>query len=244
VARAIADAINADSQLRGLGVWALSDGSRIVSNGTIADETIHDSGLSDCSVAVSPVIDGFLFNVCPDTNVNLSTGAYDAYQWLFEGQVIASANEQAFPANLSGSYAVTVTDSQGCKESSSARSVTVGFCPETEISPAGAIFPSRVEKSDLSSTGYYLYFQDVEGVEGFNLYQGSIGTWYNHGGIQQNSCDVGLTRLGTGEVVVELPDAPGDRYLLVSGFAGASEGPSGTDSAGNSIDPTQNSCPP
>ena len=115
---------------------------------------------------------------------------------------------------------------------------------ESEISPAGAIFPSRVEKSGLSSTGYYLYFQDVEGAEGFNLYQGSLGTWYDHGGGPQNTCDVSFTRLGTGEVVVELPDAPGDRYVLVSGFAGGSEGPSGTDSAGGSIDPAQSSCPP
>jgi hypothetical protein len=71
VVQAIADAINADLVLQGLGVTATVDGTRVVTNGDITDVDVRDSGLSDVlQLSVEPA--GLWWG-----NVAAATGGFD-----------------------------------------------------------------------------------------------------------------------------------------------------------------------
>ncbi len=131
------------------------------------------------------------------------------------------------------------------------QTVSVLFCPESEVSPAGAIFPLRLEKSAMSSTGYFLYVQDFEGQgtgpTGFNLYAGALGQWYSHGDSDDNFCsmiDLDLEVLGTGELRYTLQVPIADAYFLITGWEGDVEGVSHRTSDGTPVDETQNTCAP
>lgn len=50
--------------------------------------------------------------------------------------------------------------------------------------------------------------------------------------------------LGTGELRMVISPEGGDRYFLLSAYAGNEEGPSGLDSSGSERDPAQNTCLP
>ncbi len=255
VMAALALAIESDETLAALGVTAAGVGSQLFVGGSYVGVVIDDPGMSDCSTGPAPPsIAGALANTCPETTVQLSTGAYDRYQWYFGGRLIPGATSSTYDATLTGNYSVRVQDRFGCSADSLQETVLVGFCAETEISPPGAIYPARIEVSGDSPTGYFLYFQEVDGVEGFNRYEGTAGSWYSHGGSPSNLCGllecVGTEMLncyqdlGTGEVRVALTPTPGNRYYPVSAYAGSVEGPSGRDSSGNAIDPDQSTCLP
>lgn len=55
----------------------------------------------------------------------LSTQTFNSYQWQLNGSDISGATTQNFTATQSGSYAVRVTDANGCSNTSAALSVTV-----------------------------------------------------------------------------------------------------------------------
>ena len=107
---------------------------------------------------------------------------------------------------------------------------------------------SRRRGTCSTSTGPY---RDLDGV---NFYEGTFGSWYSHGGSPGNECgleecfapgDPGCyDDLGTGELRMVLSPEMGDRYFLVSPYAGNDEGPSGLDSNGSERDPAQNTCLP
>ncbi len=111
-----------------------------------------------------------------------------------------------------------------------------------------------MERSTDSPTGYYLYFQKLDDIDGVNFYEGTFGSWYSHGGSPGNECgleecfapgDPGCyDDLGTGELRMVLSPEVGDRYFLLSAYAGNDEGPSGLDSNGSERDPAQNTCLP
>ena len=121
----------------------------------------------------------------------------------------------------------------------------MAFCPESEASPAGAIFPLRVAPSASSPTGYEIYFQRLDGAAGYNLYSGTLSGAFDHGGSSDNICDLQFTDPGTGELRAELPLPAGQAvYFLISPFSGGSEGVTHRSSSGMPADAAQSTCPP
>ena len=195
-----------------------------------------------------PEMSGAPVNACPATTVSLTTGAFAAHQWLFNGAPIPGATARTYDAMVTGNYAVSVVDGNGCSGRSSDSPVFVDFCPATEVSPARAIHPLRVVKSAASSTGYFLFFQRVDSTDGYNLYEGElVAPWdglYHHGGQPGNRCGLTATDLGTGEMRASFSPAAGDRYYLVTAYGGGSEGPSGFNSVGSEVPESQSTCAP
>jgi cysteine-rich repeat protein len=243
---ALAAAIAADPTLAAMGIGAVRVGNELFIGGSVSGTTIADAGLSDCTAGPSvPIVAGVITNTCPETSVTLSTGAYERYEWSYEGRPIPGASGSSYVATLTGSYGVIVRDAYGCPASSSPAMAFVGFCPDSELSPPGAIFPLRIEKSAGSSTGYHAYFQKLDDVLGYNLYSGTLGTWFDHGGGGDDGCGVAFTDFGTGELRAELPpSASASAYYLVTGFDGAQEGVAHTATDGGRSDSVQDTCLP
>jgi hypothetical protein len=200
------------------------------------------------SISSRPAIVGDHLNACPAVSVTLSTGGFDNIQWYFNGIPIPDATTQTYPAGVSGIYSVLALDEHGCEDESDGFIVFIDFCPNTEVSPASAIFPLRVIKSAVSGTGYYIFFQRVDSTEGNNIYEGQLVTpWdaqYHHAGQPGNDCDAVVDDLGTGEMRAELAPGAGDCYYLVTAFGSGAEGPSGFDSTGLEIPALQSTCSP
>jgi len=254
VAAAIAAAIEGDAVLASLGIHATSLGDQVFIGAPYTNVTITDPGVMNCDASVPfPFVDGVSMNACPETGVTLATEpGRAAYQWLRDGQPIPGANDPTYGATLTGSYRVRVGDGAGCERESFAALTFVTFCPDTEISPPRAVFPLRVETDAAATTGYDLTFQGVDGADGYALYEGTIGSWYDHGAAamcQIHACSTPGTPgcyddTGTGQLRVAFTPSPGDHYYLVTGYQGSSEGPAGSDSAGAPRDPAQSTCPP
>jgi hypothetical protein len=216
--------------------------------GAFSGVVITDPGLMDCATNLAfPVVDGSGANSCPETAVSMTTDPdYAEYQWYRDGAAIPRATTSVHDATLSGEYRVRIGDGSGCLRDSLEETVLVSFCPETEIAPDGALFPLRIAKDAASPTGAYVTFQAVDGVDGFHLYEGDLGSWYSHGGAPGNTCAIEecivpnepgcFDDLGTGEVRTAVSLGSGDHYYLVSGYQGSTEGPTGAD-------PAQSTCP-
>ncbi len=192
--------------------------------------------LQDIDYTPTPAISGNNLNTRPETNVLLSTENYSYYQWFYNGQEIIGANLQSYYATLSGDYKVMVTNSYGCE-------VFVDFCENSEVSPKNGIFPLRIVKDQNSSTGYYIYFQRMDSINGFNIYEGEIGNWYSYS-TGTNICNATFFDLGTGELRAELNPSEGNHYYLITAFGGDIEGPSGFDSNNGEIPKGHSSCTP
>ena len=192
-----------------------------------------------------PVISGGSSNTCPATSVTLqTTEAFGTYQWYHNGNLIPGATGQTCSATLTGNYSVSAGAVSGCQLSSATHSVSISFCPPSEVSPKMAVYPAAMKKDTGSSTGYYLYFQKIDGVTGYNIYEGTMGSWYSHSGQPGNVCAATVTDLGTGEMRAEIAPSAGNHYYLVTAYSGAIEGPSGYNSANTEIDPLLSSCSP
>lgn len=231
VAAALAAAIEADATLAGAGVTAVAVGTQVFIGGAFDNVVVTDPGLMDCATGLAfPTIDGFGSNVCPETAVRLTTDpGYAEYGWYRDGVPIAGADGPVFDVTLSGDYRVRIGDGSGCMRDSLVAPTYVGFCPGvTEISPPGAIFPLRLAKDPASPTGYYAYFQTVDGVTGFDLLEGELGLWASHDdpagnvtGIEPCGTPNGIgcyDALGTGEVRIAVAPTAGNRYYLVEGY--------------------------
>ncbi len=254
VAAALAAAIQADATLASLGITATSSGDQVFIGAAFDNVVITDPGLMDCASALPfPIIDGDVMNVCPETGVTLSTsGPYTEYQWFYEGQPIEGATGATLTATLTGDYSVRVGDGSGCLRDSFSELTFVTFCPETEISPREAVFPFEIVKDPASPTGYYATFQNVDDIDGFHLYEGTLGAWYDHGSggaCQFEECsvpnDIGcFDDLGNGRVRVAVSPSGADHYFLVTGYQGVDQGPAGPDSNGIPRDPAEETCLP
>jgi N-acetylneuraminic acid mutarotase len=115
-------------------------------------------------------------------------------------------------------------------------------CATTEVSPAGAAFPLRLLEDGASPTGYSLRFQRVEAATGYNVYEGTVGGWYDHG--SGAACGAPAEDLGTGEMRAEITPSAGNRYFLVTARDAAAEGVSGYGSSGAPIPASQSTCLP
>ena len=190
-----------------------------------------------------PLVSGPEHNICGEPWVILSTQGFSSYQWFYEGFPLTGANWQEYAAMASGTYSVQVLDANGCTGISPGKTVVIDDCLP-EVSPYISLFPASLVKDDMSSTGYYLYFARVDSAYGYNLYEGSIGTWYSHAYAPGNRCEFSFADLGTGEMRAEITPSAGNHYYLVTAFSGVAEGPSGYRTGDIEIDPSQSSCAP
>jgi hypothetical protein len=193
-----------------------------------------------------PTISGNSSNTCPGTFVPLSAdGVYSSYQWYWNGIAIPAATASTYNAGISGDYRVAgMADTEGCWGLSDQKAVAIAFCSTTEVSPQGSPVPLRIVRNPASSTGFYLYFEKIPSAAGYDIYKGTIGSWYGHGGAFWNVCNAAVADLGTGEMRAELNPSGGDHYYLVTAYGGGTEGPSGFDSSGVEIPQELNTCPP
>lgn len=235
-------------------------------NGSLAGETLHpgvyciDGSAKTGTLTLAGLADGvWIFKVVSDGPLVTSgfsvvtsggSGCYNNVYWwtntsatltnsIFLGRVLAGTDMTVTVGSAKGQALakgeVTLTGT----------SVALDACPVSEVSPAWATFPARLEKDPTSGTGFYLYFEPIDSVDGYNLYQGTVGTWYSHGGPAGDLCDLAATELVTGEMRAEIdPTAAGDHYYLVTAYAGGQEGPSGFATPHTEIDPTQSTCSP
>jgi len=196
------------------------------------------------AVATPPTISGPNVNTCPAASAALTSTAALAYQWNYEGSPIAGANAQTYAATLTGSYTVTARDAGGCTTTSAPKTVTAIFCPQSEVSPPGGVFPLTVTRFSGGATT--LRFQKITNAVGYSVYWGPVGNFYSHGGAGGRACDVPVTDLGTGELSTPLPAGvpSGNLYFLVTAHSERREGPSGFDSAGVEIPATMSLCSP
>lgn len=242
VAAQVAAALAAEPALAGLIVSA--SGDSIDADGAIRLTGSTDPGLADCAPVNAPSLTGPAVNSCPDPTVTLSTGSYTGYRWLVDGESVPGAGGSEYVVSLPGDYRVTVTDASGCKATTNAATVTLQFCATTEVSPAGALHPLRIDRSVVSPSGYAVTFQESAGALGYNLYTGTVGGWYDHGDPGDNACDAPTRTAAGGVVEIDLPLPAGDGYYLVSAFDAANEGPAGHDGSRAPIPPAEQTCLP
>jgi Immune inhibitor A peptidase M6 len=108
-----------------------------------------------------------------------------------------------------------------------------------EVSSIGSGLPLLVTNG--AGGQLVLSYEDVSGVGGYNVYEGSLGTWYSHAGSAENVCGaVSAPVAGRRETVVT-PDS-GSLYFLVTAYT-AAEGPSGF-ATGGEIPPAASTCAP
>jgi hypothetical protein len=105
-----------------------------------------------------------------------------------------------------------------------------------EVSPAESGVPLLLTRTGST---YVLSYQDVPGAGGYNVYEGSIGTWYSHG--SSPVCAVAAAYVA-GRRETTIAPKGGNRYYLVTAFT-TSEGPSGFSSTGE-IPPASSTCSP
>jgi hypothetical protein len=196
------------------------------------------------TISSNPTITGDHLNSCPDVSVILSTGDYVGYQWYFNGAPIPGATSRDYAATVSGNYSVWAEIGEGCTAMSIEHVVFIDFCSGSEVSPQNGIFPLQIGKDTGSSTGYYIYFQRLDTLDGYNIYSGNIGTWYSHADAPGNDCAAMVSDLGMGEMRAELNPSEGDHYYLITAYGGGAEGPSGFDSQSVEIPAVQSTCAP
>jgi len=201
-------------------------------------------------------------NTCPSPSVRISTSAVGtAYQWAYStwnstipycaqnaGIPIPGATLPYFDAYDKGHYWVYVTDASGCTSVGKV-SLQTTVCTGAEACPTGSRFPLRLEKSNVSPTGYYLILGPGNGAS-LNFYEGTLGQWYSHGNRTDWACYPPYESESLLDLTQRVPFVPseGNRYYLLTsitnGTSGQVEGPSGYASSGAEIDPAQNTCAP
>jgi len=216
---------------------------------TVTDGAACSATSQERLVTVMPppnaTISGAASNSCPSPTVTLQADpSGSGYRWSYEGVAITGATQRTCDVSLTGDYIVEVADSNGCIGTSAAKAVRVSFCQTTETSPSGAVFPARLAKDAASPTAYYLYFQRAGDAAGYNIYEGTLGSWYSHRNAPGNLCHAAVTDLGTGEMRAAITPSAGNHYYLVSAYEGKFEGPTGFSSSGTQIPAFQSSCAP
>ncbi|WP_158559224.1 Ig-like domain-containing protein [Deminuibacter soli] len=90
---------------------------------------------------------------CDGGSVTFTSSAAAGNQWLKDGTPISGATAATYTANASGSYAVTVTGSNGCAATTPGNAVTVNPLPVFTITSDKGNSLSRGESTRLSITG-------------------------------------------------------------------------------------------
>jgi hypothetical protein len=106
-------------------------------------------GTPDCSRATASVSGPTTF--CSNQNIilNANRGEGLSYQWQNNGVNIPGATSSSYNVNITGKYAVVVSDAKGCSKTSAAETVTVNAAPQPVISASGLVL----------STGLFYAYQ-------------------------------------------------------------------------------------
>lgn len=227
------------------GFTMLWTGGAVILWGGSASAYMNSGGMYRTGHITPPLISGETEG-CTHVAETLQSDAHTTYQWAFNGADISGATAQTYQTSVSGTYAVRCTDVNGCEGTSAPYNLSLVFCPSTEVSPTGWPHPLRLVKDAASPTGYYLYFERIEGMfVMYNIYEGNVGTWYSHGSAPGNWCNATVSDLGTGEMRAAVtPTISGNHYYLVAASSTTDEGPSGFDSLGVQIPASQSTCSP
>lgn len=102
----------------------------LTASGSYAVIAISTSGCSDTSAALTATVHPLPVPVVTLGSGVLSTTVYASYQWSHNGTDITGATGQSYTlVSTSGTYAVTVTDANGCSGTSLPYSPLVGVAP-------------------------------------------------------------------------------------------------------------------
>ncbi len=121
----------------------------VVWGGWNQDSYYKDGGIFRTEFHPSPYITGSATNNCPSSYVSLSIPAsYVSYQWNLNGSPISGATANTYEATVSGSYTVSVTDSNGCSGTSDSHVVTITPCIPNIVYSAHGSFTEATGDGD------------------------------------------------------------------------------------------------
>jgi hypothetical protein len=111
---------------------------KVTKTGCTTTSSVHTVNIH--ALPIASVSAGGPTTFCAGNSVLLigNTGTGYTYQWKKSGSFIGSAVSNTYTADSSGSYVFVITDSYGCKGSSSATTVTANAFPPATITPVGA----------------------------------------------------------------------------------------------------------
>ncbi|KAA3625878.1 MAG: T9SS C-terminal target domain-containing protein [Bacteroidetes bacterium] len=155
-------------------------------------EKVQTFELSNGSLAVPPVI-GVVENVLSVPDI------YAGYQWLWNGNVIADANESSYEATQTGNYSVEVSSPEGCTAVSIAVEVVVNLLSDLQlnsfqVSPNPFREEITIEAEARVPGEYHLKVSDMSGKIVYNETMNITGFWVEK---------------------VSLKEVPAGTYLLV-----------------------------
>lgn len=132
----------------------------ILTAGGVYVDTLQTALGCDSIITLTLNINGPTATINLTGGVNLSTGTFAGYQWLFNGAPINGAQSQNHVAQQNGNYQVIVTDANGCSDTSAVQVVVgVGIA---EAFATFSIYPNPTTgfvfiKGDNIAAGKYIY---------------------------------------------------------------------------------------
>ncbi|MEO5570880.1 MAG: choice-of-anchor L domain-containing protein [Bacteroidia bacterium] len=150
-------------------VWSNSSTAQTINTGIagIYSVTVRDGNGCSASASVnvivhalpSPVITG-INPICQGNNTILSGGNYASFAWS------TGANSQTINTSAAASYTVTVTDNNGCVNSSPAFTLVINALPAAVVGSNSAICKGGSSSFTISFTGvapfHYIYNDGVQ----------------------------------------------------------------------------------
>lgn len=134
---------------------------RVVLSGSVTD-TSASVQITVNSLPSATITPASPTSFCQGGSVQLdaNTGAGLSYQWLLNGTAISGATNSSCSATASGDYTIAVANSNNCKDTSAATSVTVFGLPLATITAQGPTSFCQGENVELNAnTGTGLTYQ-------------------------------------------------------------------------------------
>ncbi|MAX82308.1 MAG: hypothetical protein CL843_19290 [Crocinitomicaceae bacterium] len=153
------------------------DGNTYTTNNNTATYTLTNASGCDSVVTLNLTLNPLPTPTITQNGNTLTTDAYSAYQWYFNGTAITGATNQTYTATQDGEYTVSVTDNNGCSDSSDAFNVTntgINNLSETNIhlypNPTSGKLTITAPPTEQGSVTVY----NVMGSEVFSLKTASL----------------------------------------------------------------------
>ena len=119
---------------------------------------------------------------------------------------------------------------------------SAGAAPPVEVSAAASGSPLMVSKA--AGGALVLAFEQVADATAYNVYAGTIGSWYSHGTSPGTDCDAATVPAMPGRLSTVMPVHAGSSYLLVSASNATGEGETGSRGDGRAIPLAEATCAP